>query len=176
MHTCVSPSCSTPVSIVAVPSEGLNQESRMRSVAPFLYEENFLAALSELYYPRMKVGGFTHSMTSLRAWGSALLSTGDAMGHSLGDRASVEWLDERRHECYLNVQNSCCSPTLTEPNGDLPTSGSLCRGDIEMWGNLCSVTILLWRGYGRTYRRYRSRWQRACIHIISPLHDSLFEL
>ena len=78
----------------------------MRSVAPFLYEENFLETSSELYYPRMKVGVFTHSMTSLRAWGSALFSTGDAMGHSLGDKVSGEWLDERKHESYLNVQNS----------------------------------------------------------------------
>lgn len=97
MHTCGSPSCSTLVSIAAVSSEGLNQESRMRSVAPFLYEENFLAALSELCYRHMKAGVFTHSMTSLRAWGSALFSTGDAMGHSWGDKVLGEWFDERKH-------------------------------------------------------------------------------
>jgi len=93
MHTCVSPSCSTCVSFAAVSSEGLNQESRMRSVAPLLYVENFLETSSELYYRYMKVGMFTYSVTSLRAWGSALLSTGDAMGHSLGDKVSGERLD-----------------------------------------------------------------------------------
>src|SRR5258706_11108118 len=98
------------------------------------------------------------------------------MGHSLGDKVLGECFCERKHEIYLNIQNSCCTPPLTEPNSDLPTSGSLCRGDVEMWGDFCPVTILLWRGYGRTYRRYRPGWQRACIHIISPLHDSLFEL
>jgi len=176
MHTCGSPSCSTFVSFAAVLSDGLNQESRMRSVAPLLYEENFLAVTSELYYRRMKTGVFTHSMTSLRAWGSALFSTGDAMGHSLGGKVSSEWFDERKDESYLNVQDSRCSPPLTEPNSDLPTSGSLCRGDVEMWGDFRPVTILFWRGYRSTYRRYRPGWQRARIHIICPLYNSLFKL
>jgi len=55
MQTCGSPSCSTCVSLAAVSSEGLNQESRMRSVAPFLYEENLLVVMSKLYDWCMKV-------------------------------------------------------------------------------------------------------------------------
>jgi hypothetical protein len=67
----------------------------MRSVAPFLYEENFLAVSSKRYYWRIKLGVFTHSMTSLRAPGSPLFSTGDAMGHSL-DQVSSLMREEKR--------------------------------------------------------------------------------